>query len=634
MGGHSGNAYNQLGGAGRCDTGNEASVTWKYADGSCGDTASNAYNRVWDQVPDAPFRVRLLCHNDGGDHTVDHFLQFRHGGSGQPWEAIGDGTPSEVVNIVSSSWFTDGDDTTQQLGSDVNFLSPNAGMDDVDGQVDEILWTAGHEFEFEFCVQIDGSQVADNDVIDFRMNTKWASPGPVIYGNGYDAYASLTVNKVAAQDLDPPVATAEATAAAGTVSAAGDASAIAPTATAEATAAAGTLAGTGDAAALVAPTATAEATAAAGTLAGTGDVLAIAPTATARAHAFAGSLKIDLLLDPPVATLEATTAAGSLTVSGDAPLVAPTAEAEADALAGVLGGVGDIAINAPTAEAQATAAAGALGASGDAGLSPIAAAMEAAALAGTLTADAAPDQYLAPTPATMKAGTKPAYISVPGGTLPTTIGGFAVATVQSDIEVANIALNMLGHITMGAETDKTKEGQLFRSMYYPARDALLRSFTWNFAIRRDSISKLSSTPEFRFAYEYPSPTDMLRLLEIFGDTNVEVQWRVEGAKILCDLSSPIKIRYITKVESPGLYDAFFIQSLAAKLAFQWAEPLSKTSTLQKMMAEVFKETLAEAVSCDSVEKTPETIQAATWITARYVEGSFPRYASGSGVPYS
>lgn len=208
-----------------------------------------------------------------------------------------------------------------------------------------------------------------------------------------------------------------------------------------------------------------------------------------------------------------------------------------------------------------------------------------------------------------------------------------MATVQSDIEVANLALVLLGSSsTLTAPEDPGKAGLLYRVSYVPARDALMRGFTWNFATHRDSRSVISETPAWGFDYYYELPGDCLRLVKIDGDEDPDTDWVVEGRRVLCNFDSPINIKYLRRITQPGLYDPLFVQALAAKLAYQWCTPLNRSASLLKLMAENFSEALRVAASCDSVEKTPEVIQATTWISSRWT-GTAIRYAKGEGQPY-
>jgi len=203
--------------------------------------------------------------------------------------------------------------------------------------------------------------------------------------------------------------------------------------------------------------------------------------------------------------------------------------------------------------------------------------------------------------------------------------------ITSEVKIVNLALLHLGHQEILAFEDQTKEGQLARSTYFSHRDSLLRGFTWNFALKRTTLTQRTvADEEWGYDYAYNKPANCLRVVRI--DQDRDVAWAVEGQSIVTDLPPPLKIKYIRSDVAVGHYDAFFVQALAAKLAAFWAEPLGKASTLQETMAKLFAQVLGEAVSVDSVEKTPEVIDASEWLLSRIGAGS-TRWGTVTGQLY-
>lgn len=201
--------------------------------------------------------------------------------------------------------------------------------------------------------------------------------------------------------------------------------------------------------------------------------------------------------------------------------------------------------------------------------------------------------------------------------------------VTTETGIVNVALLHLGHAEILSFEDATKPGQLARATYELHRDALLRGFTWNFAIKRTTLTS-SVLPDDVWGYEYAynKPPDCLRVVQVNYDR--DIPWAVEGQQIVTNIEPPMELRYIQRRTDVGNYDPFFIQALAARLAAFWAEPLGKASTLQETMVKLFAQVMAEAVSCDSVEKTPEVIDASSWLLSRI--GSTTRYAKLEGDP--
>jgi hypothetical protein len=186
MASHGEQLFRQVSGAGRCDNGSESAATWKYASGACGDTAANAKNRTWIQYEDEPFRLRIQIINDaGGDSNARMALRFSKNVGA--WTRA---TTGSTVRVISTTHYTDEDDTTQQLGSG-SFDTDNNGCDDDDGYANEALktQTAGYENEYEFCLKLMSAAFVTGDTVDFRLYVDDSTA----FGNGYDYEPNLIV---------------------------------------------------------------------------------------------------------------------------------------------------------------------------------------------------------------------------------------------------------------------------------------------------------------------------------------------------------------------------------------------------------------------------------------------------------
>jgi len=128
-----------------------------------------ALNTDWNQAADATFRVRFLVKNLGNQAGADQTFQLTAShNAGAYFDVTGSST---IIKAVASTKVVEGANTTQQLGAGT-FVTPNAGIDEVDGQAGgTALDFAGYdEVELEFVLQIIGVDVSDSDTIDLRLN--------------------------------------------------------------------------------------------------------------------------------------------------------------------------------------------------------------------------------------------------------------------------------------------------------------------------------------------------------------------------------------------------------------------------------------------------------------------------------
>lgn len=164
---------------GRNDDGSETTATWKAA-----------ANTNWTQTVDENFRVRfeILETAGGGENNVPFQLQYNPNGIG--WSNVTD--TSTVVRSSLSANFADDDTTTQQLGT-ATFITPNAGMDEVNGLTGTITFSGNDAVEVEFSVQIRSVDVNDADTIQLRVVR---SPSTLL--EAYTNIPSITVSEAAA----------------------------------------------------------------------------------------------------------------------------------------------------------------------------------------------------------------------------------------------------------------------------------------------------------------------------------------------------------------------------------------------------------------------------------------------------
>lgn len=196
---------------------------------------------------------------------------------------------------------------------------------------------------------------------------------------------------------------------------------------------------------------------------------------------------------------------------------------------------------------------------------------------------------------------------------------------SSTTDIANRALTKLGEARLLSLTDDTNAGRVMNSMFAQVRDAELRRNRWNFALKRASIPALSTAPDWGYIYTYPLPSDYLSLVQV-GEyyirplTKAKGPWHVEGtdsgSAILTDLQSPLKIRYVRRVENSGMFDPLFVEALACKLAFEACEAVTQSGAKKQSASEEYKAALSEAARCNAIENPPEEYPPGTWLDAR------------------
>jgi len=187
--------------------------------------------------------------------------------------------------------------------------------------------------------------------------------------------------------------------------------------------------------------------------------------------------------------------------------------------------------------------------------------------------------------------------------------------MASETEIANAALDKLGEPPLTSFDDDSRAGRLAKRTYADLRDALLREFSWNFAVARVELAASTTTPVWGFANRFPLPSDFLRQLQIYNPNNYA--WQLESGAIVTDLGAPLQLRYIKRVTDVNAMDMDFREALSARLAMEWAQPLTQDGGIVKQMAELYEAKLRTARAADGQEEVPPTLDTTTFIDARW-----------------
>jgi len=176
--------------------------------------------------------------------------------------------------------------------------------------------------------------------------------------------------------------------------------------------------------------------------------------------------------------------------------------------------------------------------------------------------------------------------------------------MATEVSICSNALRRLGDDPITSLTDDTERARLCNAFYTDARDAVLRSHPWNFAITRASLAKLSDTPAYGFNYQYSLPTNpyCLRVLEMeYPDYIFKVENVATHGRVLLTDEGTAKILYIARITDTNLFDPMFVDVLTAKLSLDLAYPVTNSLQVQQQMQKLYQTKLSEARSIDGQE---------------------------------
>ena len=189
--------------------------------------------------------------------------------------------------------------------------------------------------------------------------------------------------------------------------------------------------------------------------------------------------------------------------------------------------------------------------------------------------------------------------------------------MPSKVDICNEALNLLGANTISSLTEATTTAVLCNRIYDTEVDYLLRQHNWNVAVREANLAAVVGTPVVGWLYKFLMPTDpyCLRVLNVYDTADDDQDFQCRGRHIYADVSA-IDILYIGRVTDPNEFDSMLMKTLVALLAYRLAFPVTRSTETATTMFTAFRNSLADAMSVDSQEGTPEQIQSEDLLDAR------------------
>lgn len=198
--------------------------------------------------------------------------------------------------------------------------------------------------------------------------------------------------------------------------------------------------------------------------------------------------------------------------------------------------------------------------------------------------------------------------------------------MASEVEIANVALTLLGENRITSLDDDVKNAREVKAIFDINRDALLAGYAWSFALFRQLLNALADVPAFEFSTMYQIPTGCLRVVQVgqyfpgidltdYRGAATE-DYIFEGGKILTNLGAPLKFRGVTRVTNPGLFSPNFVKAFAAYLAFDLAEPLTGSDSKKATARDSLMREINLAVRANAIELPPKKLADDEWVMAR------------------
>lgn len=188
------------------------------------------------------------------------------------------------------------------------------------------------------------------------------------------------------------------------------------------------------------------------------------------------------------------------------------------------------------------------------------------------------------------------------------------------VSICNLALSHLGDDATVSSIDPPEgsaQAEHCAAFYPIARDALLESHPWNFALRRIAPALLEEQPSAQWGYAYALPSDAIQVFAIqdpnadsdvltprfgnsvftsdqeFGTTSAaqdfEIESLADGTRVLYTNQVDALIRYTVPVTDTTRFSPLFRLALSYMLASFLAGPVLKGETGRTVSAQMLQQ---------------------------------------------
>lgn len=185
--------------------------------------------------------------------------------------------------------------------------------------------------------------------------------------------------------------------------------------------------------------------------------------------------------------------------------------------------------------------------------------------------------------------------------------------MASEVSICNLAMDILGAARIVDLTEDSVNGRACNGCYAELRDAELQAHPWNFARKRAVLASDTAAPAFDYGYAFTLPADCLRVLL---PARAQLDWLVEGGKILTNDGTSIHLLYVRRVTDPAAMDVTYRYALAARMGLHLCEKITQSNTKKADARTAYKDAIAEARRTNAMQRTAEESPDDPWDTAR------------------
>jgi len=161
--------------------------------------------------------------------------------------------------------------------------------------------------------------------------------------------------------------------------------------------------------------------------------------------------------------------------------------------------------------------------------------------------------------------------------------------MADNITICNLALGKVCEAQITSLEEASQPARLCKLFYAQTRDEVLQSALWNFATKRETLSRLADSPPFGWNYQYQLPSDYLAVIQLNSWQAHEARdlYEIEGQRLLTD-EEQAQLLYTARIEDSEIFPPLFVEALYTKLASKLADSLTGSASKAEGLLGEFK----------------------------------------------
>jgi hypothetical protein len=191
----------------------------------------------------------------------------------------------------------------------------------------------------------------------------------------------------------------------------------------------------------------------------------------------------------------------------------------------------------------------------------------------------------------------------------------------AQLDVYNITLTKLGQDRASSTSEDVEQVRVLNALWAEAVDWTLADHPWKFAILRAELAADVTPPAWGWSRAFSLPEPCLRLVQV-GDTwawyyeQAFEAFQLEGGKVLTDEGAPLRVRYVQRISTVGLWPVMFADAVAMRLAYRAAIKLTNSNAREQSCAADYDVAIRKAKRQSAIERPPNNVSQSDWLDAR------------------